>query len=106
MLVRRRKLFAENQLMNIKRLATALILFAALVVIPSMAQAQFFDPGPSDPALFTTVINLPPDPDIGSFESIDDGTQLNVGDGGAVGFGFNANSGSAVEGSVVTALLS
>ena len=96
MLVRRRKLFAENQLMNIKCLATALILFATLVVIPEMAQAQFFDPGPSDPALFTTVINLPPDPDIGSFESIDDGTQLNVGDGGSVGADFAANSGSEV----------
>ena len=96
MLVRRRKLFAGNQLMNIKCLATALILFATLVVIPEMAQAQFFDPGPSDPALFTTVINLPPDPDIGSFESIDDGTQLNVGDGGSVGSGFEANSGSEV----------
>ena len=56
MLVRRRKLFAENQLMNIKCLATALILFATLVVIPEMAQAQFFDPGPSDPALFTTCL--------------------------------------------------
>ena len=96
MLVRRRKLFAGNQLMNIKCLATALILFATLVVIPEMAQAQFFDPGPSDPALFTTVINLPPDPDIGSFESIDDGTQLNVGDGGSVGADFAANSGSEV----------
>ena len=52
------------------------------------------------------MIILPPDPNLGNFEFTDDGTQLNVGDGGAVGFGFNANSGSAVEGSVVTALLS
>ena len=96
MLVRRRKLFAGNQLMNIKRLATALILFATLVVIPGMAQAQVFNSGPSDPALFTTVINLPPDPNIGKFESIDDGTQLNVADGGSVGSQFEANSGSEV----------
>ena len=41
MLVRRRKLFAENQLMNIKCLATALILFATLVVIPEMAPVSY-----------------------------------------------------------------
>ena len=90
------KLIAGNQRMNIKRLAVTSTLLLALVVGPEMAQAQVFDPGPSDPALFTTVINLPPDPNIGYFESIDDGTQLNVGDGGSVGADFAANSGSEV----------
>jgi len=61
-----------------------------------LAQSQVFDPGPSDPALFTTVINLPPDPDIGGSESISGSTQLNVSDGGSVGSSFNANSGSEV----------
>ena len=82
--------------MNVKKLAVALSLFLTLVVISETAQGQVFDPGPSDPGLFTTVINLPPDPNIGNFESIDAGTQLNVGDGGTVGSGFDANSGSEV----------
>ena len=82
--------------MNVKKLAVALSLFLILVVISETAQGQVFDPGPSDPALFTTVINLPPDPDIGNRESIDAGTQLNVDDGGSVGFDFAANSGSEV----------
>ena len=90
------KLIAENQRMNVKRLAVTSTLLLALVVGPEMAQGQVFDPGPSDPALFTTVINLPPDPDIGNRESIDAGTQLNVDDGGSVGFDFAANSGSEV----------
>lgn len=34
-----------------------------------------------DPALFTTVINLPPNPNIGNDGVIDDGTRLNVADG-------------------------
>ena len=82
--------------MNVKKLVVALSLFLTLVVISETAQGQVFDPGPSDPALFTTVINLPPDPNIGDFESIDDGTQLNVDDGGSVGSDFAANSGSEV----------
>ena len=42
------------------------------------------------------MINLPPDPDIGNDESISGSTQLNVADGGRVGFDFEANSGSEV----------
>ena len=82
--------------MNINRFAVALTLFVTFVVSPETAQSQVFDPGPSDPALFTTVINLPPDPDIGGSESISGSTQLNVSDGGSVGSSFNANSGSEV----------
>ena len=66
------------------------------VVSPETAQSQVFDPGPSDPALFTTVINLPPDPDIGAGESIGGSTQLNVSDGGRVQNDFTVNSGSEV----------
>ena len=62
----------------------------------SRASAQVFNSGPSDPALFSTVINLPPDPNIGDFESIADGTQLNVADGGSVGVDFQAGFGSEV----------
>ena len=90
------KLITGNQVMNINRFAVALTLFVTFVVSPETAQSQVFDPGPSDPALFTTVINLPPDPDIGGSESISGSTQLNVSDGGSVGSSFNANSGSEV----------
>lgn len=58
--------------------------------------AQVFDPGPSDPALFDTVINLPADPNIGDGGAIDNLTQLNVADGGSVGVDFTANTGSEV----------
>ena len=67
-----------------------LTLFAAPVT------AQVFDSGPSDSALFDTVINLPSDPNIGDFQSIGgDGltTQLNISNGGSVGAIFDANSG-------------
>lgn len=64
------------------------------------ARAQVFSSGPDDPSLFTTVINLPPDPDIGGSDAIGgivgETTQLNVSDGGSVGGSFNANSGSEV----------
>ena len=74
------------------------VTFALLVAlaVPKAIQAQVFGSGPSDPALFDTVINLPPAPDIGNFESIDSGTQLNVAAGGTVGRNFDAHSGSEV----------
>ena len=49
--------------------------------------------------VFDTVVNIPPDPNIGMFESVGgDGltTQLNVFDGGSIGEGFFALSGSEV----------
>lgn len=51
----------------------------------SSANGQVFDPGPSDPALFDNVINLPAD--MPSFSgTLGDGPteQLNVSDGGSV----------------------
>jgi len=39
---------------------------------------------------FTTVLNIPPDPNIGDFQSIGAHTQLNLFDGGVVGMRFNA----------------
>ena len=65
-------------------------------LLTSRASAQVFNSGPSDPALFSTVINLPPDPNISDFEGIADGTQLNVADGGSVGVDFHAGFGSEV----------
>lgn len=60
------------------------------------AYGQVFDSGPSDPALFNTVINLPTDPDIGDSGSISSGTQLNVATGGSVGSDFDSSTGSEV----------
>ena len=86
--------------MNTHQMITSIGLsLLGLTLFASPATAQVFDPGPSDPALFDNVVNIPTDPDIDSFQSIGgDGltTQLNVGDGGTVGFGFSANSGSEV----------
>ncbi len=75
------------------------ILAIAVIHAPSV-NAQVNGLGPSDPALFDTVINLPPDPDIDSVESIGgvigQTIQLNVMDGGTVGQFFRANTGSEV----------
>ena len=72
----------------------------SLLAIPTFANAQVNGSGPSDPALFDTVINLPPEPDIGDSQSIGgifgQTTQVNVMDGGSVGTFFDANSGSEV----------
>ena len=86
--------------MNCKLLRFVMFNLSLLLLTPTFANAQVNGPGPSDPALFDTVINLPPDPNIGNFESIGgffgDPTQLNVMDGGSVGNAFNADSGSEV----------
>ena len=52
--------------MNCHLLRFAILAFCplSLVLIPAITNAQVNGPGPSDPALFNTVINLPPDPDI------------------------------------------
>jgi len=69
----------------------------SLVFLPS-ASGQVFDVGPSDPALFDTVINVPADqPSIsGSVGGNASTTQLNLAGGGAIGDSFDANSGSEV----------
>ncbi len=69
---------------------------AALLLVAVPGSAQVFEPGPSDSSLFETVINLPPDPNIGHGESIGDSTQLNVSEGGEVGSSFDANPGSEI----------
>ena len=76
-----------------------LIVLLVLPLSVPFAVGQVFDSGPSDPALFDNVINLPPEPNIGNNQSIGgDGrtTQLNLEDGGAVGFGLEVNSGAEV----------
>ncbi len=75
-------------------------LTAALLAAP--ATAQVHGPGPSDPSLFDTVINVPDElPSIGGSIGNSNGdatptTQLNVEDLGSVGSRFSANSGSEV----------
>lgn len=62
----------------------------------SSAIGQVFDPGPSDSALFDTVINLPPAPNIGFGQSIGgDGqtTQVNLDDGGFINSSFDVLTG-------------
>ena len=73
-----------------------LLVLLGLTLFVSPLAGQVFDSGPSDPALFDLVINLPPAPNLDDDESIGGfgTTQLNISDGGSVGRFFNANSGS------------
>lgn len=77
-----------------RRLAFA---YACLALLAIPATAQVFDVGPSDPALFDTVINLPPEPNIGSGQSIGgDGqtTQVNLADDGFINSSFDVLAGA------------
>ena len=70
-----------------------------LTLFVSPIAAQVFDSGPSDSALFDNVINIPSDPDIDNSSSIGGSgltTQLNIFDGGSVGGGVEAISGTEV----------
>ena len=78
--------------MNTLQLTTAvsvrLLVLIGLTLFASPVAAQVFDLGPSDPALFDIVINVPTDPNIGAGESIGgDGltTQVNLTNGGEIG---------------------
>ena len=89
--------------MNIQQMIRQSSLYSlgllGLTLFASPVAAQVFDSGPSDPALFDTVINVPTDPNIGADESIgSDGltTQLNLSDGGDVGNRVTVQSGSEV----------
>lgn len=87
------RVFAMIQAVYARQLTLAI----ALIGLPALpAMSQVFEPGPSDSALFDTVINLPPAPDIGSGQSIGgDGqtTQVNLGDGGFINSSFDVRSG-------------
>ena len=77
----------------IARTPFCLLGLLGLTLFPYPVSAQVFDFGPSDPALFDNVINVPSDPDIGDGESIgldDLVTQVNISDGGLVGVNFDA----------------
>lgn len=51
--------------MNVQQIvARTLLGLIGLTLFASLAAAQVFDSGPSDPALFDNVSNIPPDPDI------------------------------------------
>ena len=70
-----------------------------LTLFASSVAGQVFDAGPSDSALFDSIINVPADLNIGVEASVGgDGltTQLNISDDGSVGSRFEANSGSEV----------
>ena len=45
---------------------------------------------------FTTILNIPPDPNIGDKQTISNGTQLNLADGGSIGFFFRAGKLGAI----------
>ena len=86
-----------NALPTITRVPLCLLGLFSLTLFVSPVAAQVFDAGPSDSALFDTVINIPTDPDFGDSVSIGgDGstTQLNITDGGSIGDLFEADSGS------------
>ena len=81
--------------------AIGLVVFTTLVMVQALdALGQVNGPGTSDSALFDNVINLPPDPSIGNNDGIGGvpgmTTQLNVDDGGSIGFFFDADAGTEV----------
>ena len=70
-----------NMQQTITPLSLCLLGLLGLSLFASPLVGQVFDSGPSDSALFDTVINVPTDPDIGNFvEFGNDGltTQLNL----------------------------
>ena len=72
------------------------VLFLSLFV-SATASAQVFDPGPSDPTLFTTVLNVPGDELPGNVGGVAGSfTQVNIANDGSTGRGFNANDDSEV----------
>ena len=80
----------------IGRSSLCLLGLLGLTLFASPVVAQVFDLGPSDPALFDIVINVPTDPNIGAGESIGgDGltTQVNLTNGGEIGNTFTVASG-------------
>lgn len=88
-----------NTQQNISRCPLCLLGLLGLTLFCSPVAAQVFDLGPSDPALFDNVINVPTDPNISDGKSVgsdDSVTQVNISAGGSVGNLFNANSLSEV----------
>ena len=80
--------------MQVTRLLTVL---SVSFFFSTAAPAQVFDSGPSDPALFTNVINLWRNFSPGSIGGIPGETsQLNVNDGGSIDLFFEAESGSEI----------
>ena len=75
----------RNCSMNLQKMITrsrlCLLGLLGLTLIAAPVAAQVNGPGPSDPALFDNVINVPSDP----VPTIIDGTQVNVSSGGSVG---------------------
>lgn len=77
----------------------------ACLLWPNLSISQVLDSGPSNPALFDSVINIPGDPDIGDdvmiFSPIVIGApidlaQINLGVGGSIGDDFFAGAGTEV----------
>lgn len=90
---------AVNTLRVINSFPLRALVLLGLLLFASPVAGQVFDSGPSDPALFDSVIDLPPAPDIAELSEVGgDGltTQLNIFGGGSVEFGFDALAGSEV----------
>ena len=92
-----------NRSINMRQIITrsplCLLGLLGLNLFASPLAAQVFDSGPSAPALFDNVIDLPPSLNIRNSQSIGgDGstTQLNISGVGKVGNNFTANSGGEV----------
>jgi len=86
-----------NTRQKINRSTFCLFSLLLLTLFAAPVTAQVFDPGPSDPALFDSVINLPNDPDFDSQSFGGDGltTQVNLLDGVSIrGFSLDTLSGS------------
>ena len=91
---------------TVQQTATQLGLFflglLGLTLLASPVAGQVFDSGPSDSALFDTVISIPPDPNIinNGSPTIAGGdglyTQFNVSDGGNVGGFLDGDSGGEI----------
>ena len=81
---------------SLKRVFLSAIAASSLFTA-SHAFGQINGVGPSDPALFTNVFNIPTDPDIGNSQSFGgvagETTQLNLSDGGTIGSQAEFNSG-------------
>lgn len=91
--------YLSNRSKIVESSTVCLLVLLGLTLMASPTGAQVFDLGPSDSALFETVINVPSAPDIGNSAVIGgDGsaTQVNVSEGGSIAQFVTAESGTEV----------
>ena len=80
----------------ISRSPLSLLCLIGLTVFASPVAAQVFNSGPSDPALFEVVVNVPPTPDLAGDYVVPTGFQINIFDTGAAGVALQPVSGAEV----------